>query len=65
MAKRKKSLKLGDRTMLLDDFLAEEKNDNYAEIAAFFRMKGYYPDCEISEGEYRETREKFRKTYGF
>ena len=65
MAKKKSSSRFGDRTMLLDYFLAEEKNDNYAEIAAFFRSKGYYPDCEISEGEYRETREDFREIYGF
>ena len=65
MVKRKSGLRLGDRTMLLDYFLAEEKNDNYAEIAAFFRKEGYSPDCEISERDFREVREDFREIYGF
>ena len=65
MGKRKRHFRLGERMMFLDDFLSREKNDDYDKVAIFFREKGYCPDDEISEYDFQELRNEFKKIYGF
>ena len=62
---RKSQSRLGEQTMLLDDFLSGERNDDYDVIAIFFRGNGYSPDDAISEHDFRELRNQFKEINGF